>query len=291
MVALTLLYAPADRPDLVRKALLTEADAVVIDLEDAVAASAKDRARRMLPEALAGRPDKPVQIRVNAAGSAWVDADLNLVAGLPGDIAVRLPKAEDPAWIREVSNRLGGRRRLHLLIESARGVEAAYELASASGQVSSIGVGDEDLRSDLGLSDETGLQWARSRVVNAARAAGLPSPIMSVFASLTDMDGLTQSCRRGARLGFVGRAAIHPRQLPVIRAAFAPAGSEVAKAATIIRAVEEAAARGIGTVVLPGGEFLDAAMVERARKILGIHALSQVSPAPGYPATGANDRR
>src|ERR1700728_2352829 len=110
MVALTLLYAPADRPDLVRKALLTEADVVVIDLEDAVAASAKDGARRMLPGALAGPPDKPVQIRVNAAGSAWVDADLDLVAGLPGDITVRLPKAEDPAWIREVADRLGRRR-------------------------------------------------------------------------------------------------------------------------------------------------------------------------------------
>jgi citrate lyase subunit beta / citryl-CoA lyase len=269
MEALTLLYAPADRPDLVRKALRTDAaDVVAIDLEDAVAAGAKDGARQMLPGLLADRPDKPVQVRINAAGSAWVDADLDLLAGLPGDIAVRLPKAEDPTWIRQISDQLGSHRSLHLLIESACGVEAAYELATASEQVASIGIGDEDLRSDLGVPDETGLQWARSRVVNAARAAGLPSPMMSVFASLTDMEGLAQSCRRGARLGFVGRAAIHPRQLPVIRAAFAPSESEVAKATTIVQALEEAAARGVGTVVLPGGEFLDAAMVERARKIL-----------------------
>jgi citrate lyase subunit beta/citryl-CoA lyase len=266
--ALTLLYAPADRPDLVRKALLTDADVVVIDLEDAVTARAKDGARRVLPKLLADQPAKPVQVRVNAAGSAWVDADLDMLASLPGDVAARLPKAEDPSWIRQVSDRLGGSRGLHLLIESARGVEAAYELATASGQVASIGIGDEDLRSDLGVPDETGLQWARSRVVNAARAAGLPSPMMSVFASLTDMEGLEQSCRRGARLGFVGRAAIHPRQLPVIRAAFAPSDAEVAKALATVQALEEAAARGVGTVVLPGGEFLDAAMVERARKIL-----------------------
>ncbi|MBN9376116.1 MAG: CoA ester lyase [Cellulomonas sp.] len=269
-LVVTLLYAPADRPDLVAKALRSSADVVVLDLEDAVAPAHKAAARDTVRELVAGST-RPVQVRVNATATPWHDEDLTLVSSLRTDVGVRLPKVETSDDVVKVAARLPGRP-LHLLIESALGVENAFALATAASTVASVGLGEADLLSDMRCTAEEGLAFARSRIIVAARAAGLPSPTMSVYPHVRDRDGLRDSCLVGRRLGFCGRAAIHPGQLDVIRTAFAPAPDEVAHAQRVIDSVGAAGDAGVGVVLLADGTFLDIAMVEHARFILALVA-------------------
>lgn len=265
---LTALYVPGDRPDRVAKALTAGADIVIVDLEDAVAPTRKTEARSALAALLtAEAPDAPrVQVRLNVRGSAWHDDDLAAVAALPAAIDVRLPKVTSAADVEAVRAALPGRA-VHALIESALGVERAYEIASAG--VASLALGDADLRSQLGLGpgDEP-LSWIRSRLVTAAAAAGLPAPMMSVYADVRDLDGLAMSCAAGRILGMLGRTAIHPAQLPVIAAAFTPSAEQVERARQIVDRVGSALADDTGTVVLDDGTFLDVAMVDAARRVL-----------------------
>lgn len=263
---LTLLYVPADRPDRVAKALASSADVVVVDLEDAVAAGHKDAARESMLEALVG-VSRPVQVRVNALGSRWFAADVQAVRTLGSSVGIRVPKVSDPDGVRALA---AIRRPLHLLLETALGLERAYELATATPAVTTIGLGEADLRSELGVASEQGLTWARSRLVVAARAAGLPAPAMSVYPHVRDLDGLAASCALGRSLGMLGRAAIHPAQLPVIEKAFTPSPQQVERAREVVDRVGEATADGAGTVVLEDGTFLDVAMVEAARRTLAL---------------------
>lgn len=270
-VALTWLYVPGDRPDRVAKAFASEADVVVVDLEDAVApdhkVAARDGLADLLAELGAEHPGRDVQVRVNATGSPWAEADHAVVAALPALVGARLPKVVGAAHVRELAAAVGDRP-LHLLVESARGVEEAYDAARAHSRVVTLGLGEADLRSDLGVDDDDGLAWSRSRIVIAARAAGLAAPSMSVHPHVRDDEGLTRSCAVGRRLGFLGRAAIHPRQLPVIVAAFLPSEDELARAREVLAAVAGAQAMGQGTVLLQDGRFLDVAMVNNARRIV-----------------------
>jgi citrate lyase subunit beta/citryl-CoA lyase len=269
-VTLTALYVPGDRPVRWPKAVAAGADAVIVDLEDAVARSHKDQARASLAD-LPSVAGVALQVRVNGRASAWHAADVEAVSGLPGEVGVRLPKVESAHEIRALAARLGDRP-IHALIESALGVERAFEIAAAG--VASIGLGEADLRSQLGLArgpaGEPGLQWARSRIVNAAAAAGLPAPMMSVYADISDLEGLAASCAAGRALGFVGRAAIHPGQLATIESAFRPAPDEVERAREVLARIATAAADGVGTVVLDDGSFLDVAMVDSARRTLAL---------------------
>ncbi|WP_053205107.1 HpcH/HpaI aldolase/citrate lyase family protein [Jiangella muralis] len=268
-LVLTLLYVPADRPDRAAKALASAADVVILDLEDAVAPSAKDAARAGVGSLLTD--ERAVQVRVNAPGTPWGADDLAMVAGLPPSVGVRVPKVSSPADVAAV-RAVAGPRPVHVLLETAAGVEAAYAVASAPG-VASIGLGEADLASDLGVSGPDGLAWCRQRLVVAARAAGLPPPAMAVWADLRDDDGLAASCRAGRALGFVGRAAIHPKQLPVIEAGFRPSADEVERAAEVVAAVGAG-----GVAVLPGGRFVDVAMVAQARRVLALAA--RTTPLP-----------
>lgn len=266
---LTLLYVPADRPDRVAKALDSAADVVLVDLEDAVAPARKDEARanavRLLSEPLARR----VQVRINHASTPWHSADLEALAGLPVEVGARIPKVESEQEIHALAKALPGRE-LHPLIESALGVERALEIATASAQVASIGLGEADLRSDLGVTDDAGLAWARSRVVVAARAARLVPPVMSAYTNVRDLDGLAASCRAGRALGFRGRTAIHPAQLDTIRAAFLPSEQEVSRAREVLSRLDDATAAGVGAIALTDGTFLDVAMLEQARTVLAL---------------------
>jgi len=247
---LTWLYVPADRADRVEKAIASRAHAVIVDLEDGVALSAKAEARANLAELL-GRPrEKPIYVRVNA-GSA---ADLEAVAELELE-GVVVPKVERPA---DIPPRLP----VNALIESAAGLEAAYEIALHP-QVVGISLGEADLRSQTGAL-EAGLDWARGRLINAAVAAGLTRPPQSVYPAIRDLDGLAESCRHGRALGHLGRAAIHPDQLEVIEQAYLPTKEEVERA----RATIERLGEGVGR--LSGGDFVDAAMLGAAEQIVAI---------------------
>ncbi|SNT39228.1 citrate lyase subunit beta / citryl-CoA lyase [Asanoa hainanensis] len=262
---LTWLYVPGDRPERFAKAVASGADAVILDLEDAVVPGRKAYARSAVAEFLAVPSPVPVQVRV----SEEVELDLAAVAGLPGLGGLRLPKVESAGFVAAVAARVDVP--LHPLIESAVGLENAFAIASASA-VASLGLGEADLRSDLGVTDDEGLLWARGRVVVAARAAGLPPPAMAVYTDLADTDGLVASCARGRRLGFLGRAAIHPRQLPAIVAGFRPSPAEVDRATALLAAVAGAARQDSGTVVLPDGRFADRAMVAAAQRTVDLAA-------------------
>jgi citrate lyase subunit beta/citryl-CoA lyase len=165
-------------------------------------------------------------------------------------VMARLPARPDPY-------------RFHCLIESAAGVEAAYDTARGPAVVG-ISLGEADLRSETGALEE-GLDWARSRIVNAAVAAGLPRPPQSVYMRLRDDEGLARSCRRGRELGHLGRAAIHPEQLEIIEQAYLPTAEEVERARASVETLE---ADAVGT--LESGEFLDAAILGAARQVVAL---------------------
>ena len=261
---LTWLYVPADRPDRVEKAFASRAHAVIVDLEDGVAPAAKAEARSNLAALLGSPHEKPVYVRVNAG----VAADLDAVATLAID-GVIVPKVAVPDDVPPCAHRV------HCLIESAAGVEAAYEIARTPG-VAGISLGESDLRSETGALEE-GLDWARGRIVNAAVAARLPRPQQSVYPRLNDDEGLARSCRRGRELGHLGRAAIHPEQLAVIERAYLPTEEEAARARATVDRLETA----LGASTLAGGEFVDAAMLGAARQLVALADRYGTAPGDG----------
>ncbi|MFE6160645.1 HpcH/HpaI aldolase/citrate lyase family protein [Streptomyces sp. NPDC056486] len=267
---LTYLYAPGDRPSVVAKALLAGADAVIIDLEDAVGPDRKEYARAATAELLSEIPAVPVHVRVNALDGPLADADLRAIAHLPGVFGLRLPKVTCPADVVRVAERSapadGGAPALHALIESAVGLEHAFAIATAHPALHGLSIGEADLRADLGVRDDAGLDWSRARVVVAARAAGLAPPTQSVYTDIRDIAGLTASCAHGRSLGFLGRAAIHPRQLPAIERAYLPTPEEIDHAEQIVKAATTEA----GALALPDGTFVDKAVVEGARRVLDL---------------------
>jgi citrate lyase subunit beta/citryl-CoA lyase len=259
---LTWLYVPADRPDRVEKAIASAAHAVIVDLEDGVAPGGKDAARENIRSLLAEPRAKPVFVRVNAGDTADLDAVAELALA-----GIVVPKVAAPADVPTVGHPV------HCLIESAAGVEAAYDIALAPG-VAGISLGEADLRSETGAL-EAGLDWARSRIVNAAVAAGLPRPQQSVYPHVHDDQGLARSCDRGRELGHLGRAAIHPRQLPIIEQAYLPTEDEVERAQATVERLDAA---GAGT--LGGGEFVDAAMLGAAQQVVALAAAYGTSQRP-----------
>ncbi len=268
------LYAPADRPERFEKALDAGADAVIVDLEDAVAPSRKASARASLTEfaeawASRGAAAPAVQVRVNARGARTHDEDVAAVADLPAVFGIRLPKTQSADDVAAVRAAAPGRE-IHALLESALAIERAFEITQAG--VASVAVGEADLRAEIGVpagrEGEPGLAWSRARVVNAVAAAGLPLPLMAVWADVADLEGLEASCRVGRALGYAGRTAIHPRQIEVIRRVFTPDADEVERARRIVERVRTAAADGTGAFVLDDGTFIDIAMVKAAQRTL-----------------------
>jgi citrate lyase subunit beta/citryl-CoA lyase len=241
----------------VAKALASGAHAVIVDLEDAVAPAEKEAARSGLAGLFTEEPPVRVHIRVNALGTAWAAADLDVVRGLPVH-GVVLPKTES-AELPDV-----GDLALHCLIETPLGVERAFEIASHP-RVAGVSLGEADLRVHTGAG-ETGLDWARSRLINAACAAGLQRPYQSVYFEIGDVDGLARSCAHGRELGFLGRAAIHPTQLPVIEQAYLPTVAEVAQARRIV----SAAADRVHAAFALDGRLVDAPVVATAEQTVAL---------------------
>ena len=272
-----LLFVPAVRPDRFPKALATGADAVCIDLEDGVAPGAKETAREQALALLAGRGPSAaeVSLRINDAKTALGRTDLAaLVESDARPDALMLPKVAGADEIRAVDAALargGGALPLIVQIETAAGLLAAAEIAAASPHVSAVFFGAIDLSADLGCAVEwEALLYARSRVVLAAGAAGvaaLDSPFMDVPA----LDALAEETGRVRRLGFSGKAAIHPTQVPVIQKAFAPSAAETAWARKIVAEYE----RQQGGVLLVEGQLIELPVVRSARRTLRIAELHE----------------
>lgn len=264
------LYVPGYDERRIEKALASESDAVVLDLEDAVAPNRKEEARETVVQVLKSEPEKPVFVRVNAVGTELAAADIDAVVGrhLAG---LRLPKIEYVESVRLVAETLEELRSeagIQCLIESALGLELAFEIANSHVRVTGISLGEADLAADLGVSGEAGLLYARSRIVTAARAAGLPHPVQSVYTNVRDLDGLRRSTEEGKRLGFVGRSTIHPSQVSVVNEVFTPTEEEVTEAQELVDRLDSGATSGAW--VLGDGRFVDRAVVESARLTLAL---------------------
>lgn len=255
---------------MVRKAGTRGADVLVLDLEDGVHPDLKDRAReqaaRWLAEVDFGGAE--VLLRVNPPSSPWGPRDLEMAAAVrpPGLV---LPKAEDPAEIDAVDERLDRRVPLFLLIESAAGILAAPALARASPRLVGLLFGAADYRESLRAApdpDEQELMFARSQLLHAARAAGVEVFDTPWFA-YTDAAGLERSALRVRRLGFDGKTAIHPAQVGIINEVFSPTPAEIARARRVVAALEEAMRQG-RTVATLDGEMLEALHLKAARRTL-----------------------
>ena len=266
------LYVPGSTPRRIENALASEADAVVLDLEDAVAPNRKEEARETVAGFLRSGDEKPIFVRVNVPGSALAEQDIEAVAE-PNLAGLRLPKTESAEAVRRVAKRLedlGCEAGIQCLIESALGLELVFEIARAHERVVGMSLGEADLAADLGVCDDVGLLYARSRLVVATRAAGLPGPVQSVYTNVRDEEGLRRSTEEGKNQGFVGRSAIHPNQLSTINEVFTPTESEVAEAEDLLAQLEESAGAGTGALALEDGRFVDEAVVGSARLTLAL---------------------
>lgn len=261
------LFVPGDRPERYAKALAAGADAVIIDLEDAVAPAAKDAARASLRAWLA--PGQAVLVRVNSADTPWFAEDVKL-AGLPNVAGIVLPKAEQPDDIARLMQ--AGARSVLPLIESALGFHHALELARQPG-VERLLFGSIDFSVDLGMTEDIEtLQYFRSQLVLVSRLAGVLPPVDGVTTTLDDIDRITEDTRRARRHGFGGKLCIHPRQVAPVNDAFAPSAEEAAWAARVLQAVENTD----GAAVALDGKMVDRpvmlqaqAIVEEMRRRLG----------------------
>jgi citrate lyase subunit beta/citryl-CoA lyase len=266
------LYVPGSEERMIAKALDSEADAVVLDLEDAVAPGRKAEARMMTSEVLQSATARPVFVRINALDTEIAREDVEAIC-TPHLAGIRVPKAESADALRRLARELDRRgcpAGIQCLIESALGVELAFDLARACDRIVGLGIGEADLKADLGVREEGGLAYARSRVVVAARAAKLPAPVQSVYANVRDPEGLRESTEAGKRLGFVGRSAIHPSQVGTINEVFTPTEEEIAEARKLVERLEDATSAGQGTLVLEDGRFVDLAVAESARVTLAL---------------------
>lgn len=260
MSATTALYVPGDRPDRFDKAVAAGPDLVILDLEDAVAPAAKEVALGAVTAWLRGRDGAEgpgVQVRVNRGA----DAEVAALVATGAAFGLRLPKVESADELDRVAALAPGTP-VTALVESALGLERAFALASHPA-VTALGAGESDLAAELGTRDEAVLDHLRVRLLVAARAAGLPAPMLAAYPGIRDLDGLRADTERGRRLGWHGRSAIHPAQLPVIREVFRPRDDETAWARAVLAALETD-----GVATLPDGQMVDAAMAVRARAIL-----------------------
>ncbi|WP_181763627.1 HpcH/HpaI aldolase/citrate lyase family protein [Streptomyces albidus (ex Kaewkla and Franco 2022)] len=261
------LYVPATRPDLLEKAMRGDADAVVLDLEDSVPAQRKNEARDRAVEAARRTWPKPLWIRINQVQLPDGAADLAVLGDVPVQ-GLRLPKCESPEQIATVLRHLDAP--LHLLIETALGVERAYELATAAPQVTLLSLGEADLGADLRVRTGEALDWARDRIVNAARAAGLAPPVQSVWTDVADLDGLATSTGRARERGYHGRSVVHPRQVAPVNAAFTPEQAEVDSARRLVDSLQQAQAGEAGSAAWldDDGRLIDPAVVAQAYWVL-----------------------
>ncbi|WP_227980018.1 HpcH/HpaI aldolase/citrate lyase family protein [Nocardia spumae] len=270
------LYVPGHRHDRIGKALDSGADAVVIDLEDAVPVTAKDRALANALDAVrTAPPGREIWLRLNVIGSEWLDNELAaLDAAAVAPAGVRLPKADEPEAVSAAVDRLSCD--VHAIIESAAGLLAAPRIAQCHPRVTGIALGEADLAADLRV-EASGLAWARGWIVAAARAAGLTSPVQSVWTAVDDLAGLADTSRAGLAQGFFGRSVVHPKQIDIVHDAYTPSADAQRRARRIVDRAAESLAAGESAVLDDDGRFIDPAVVANARLVLDRAAATAAS--------------
>ena len=271
------LYLPGNTPSMMINAGIHKPDGIILDLEDSVAPVKKAEAQLLVRNALCQVDFYGAErmVRINQLPAGLEDLDYIVPHHLH---LVLIPKCESGDQVKEVDDRIrailkeqGQKREVHLMpiVESALGVERAFEIATASERVVAMAIGLEDYTADLGVARTAGGEeslYARTRMVNACKAAGI-QPIDSVYSDVADMEGLKANVERSRSLGFEGMGCIHPRQVPVIREGFTPTAREIQKAKRIIKAFEEAESKGLGVISI-GTKMIDLPVVKRAQRTM-----------------------
>jgi len=273
------LYLPGNTPSLMINAGIHHPDGVILDLEDAVAIDKKYEASFVVRNALRNLDFYGAErmVRINQIPRGLDDLDYII----PHNVHLLLvPKCESADQIKVLNQKIDELKAKHNInydiwlmpiIESALGVIKAYVIATAAKNVVSLAIGLEDYTADLGVKrtlEGNESFFARTQLVNACRAAGI-QPIDSVFSDVADMEGLRENVKRSKSLGFDGMGCIHPRQIKVIHESFAPEQDEIEKAKKIVRAFDEATAKGLGVVSL-GTKMIDPPVVKRAEKTINL---------------------
>ena len=286
----TALFAPGSKERVMTKALESGADAVILDLEDSVPTDSKREARQLVAKAIdAAAPRRPaIYVRINAASAGMLDDDI-AAAVRPGLDAILLAKAETIEDVQSTAaaiERRESQQRMNpgavgviLMIESALGVHSCFSLIKASPRVGATCFGsarDGDLQTDLGCAwsiEGTELLYARAKVLLDTRAAGSHiHPLDGVFSDLSDESGLIADTRLSARLGYIGRTVIHPKQIAPVKRGYAVPEAEVSYYERV--ATEFAAAEKAGTAaIVVDGKLVDYAMAQRARRVLELAKL------------------
>jgi citrate lyase subunit beta/citryl-CoA lyase len=291
------LYLPGNEPKFMLNAGLHHPDGVILDLEDSVAPPEKDAARAIVRNALRVVDFCGCErmVRINQVPAGLEDLDWIV----PHNVhVVLIPKCESAEQVKAVDERVEKVRKdrdakapvlLMPIVESALGCVKAYEIAKASPNVVALTIGLEDYTADLGTQrTNEGREsfWARSVVVNAARAAGV-QPIDTVFSDVADMDGLLASVLEAKALGFDGKGCIHPRQIEVIHRGFTPSAAEIEKAKKIVVAFEDAGKKGLSVVSL-GSKMIDPPVVKRAQRTVELAVAAGALAANWREGGGGN---
>lgn len=281
------IYLPGNRPRMIQKGPGLGADAVILDLEDSVSPEQKDAARFLVAGAIKSIDFgfSEVMVRINPIRhGGLIDLEAILPAG-PDSIVV--PKCESEADVQiveEAIKKIRSDKQITILpmIETAKGILNAYEIASASPLVDAITFGGEDFTQDIGATrtkEGKEIFWGRSLLVIAAKAAGVQA-LDTVFSDVKDDDGLRRDTLEIKGLGFDGRAAIHPAQIDIIHECFTPTEKEMQHAANVLYAAQIARSEGSGVAVVRG-KMIDKPIIERAKKMLAFAQRLQVTiPAP-----------
>jgi citrate lyase subunit beta/citryl-CoA lyase len=275
----SVLYMPGTNSRALDKARNLAADALIFDLEDAVAPDGKATARSMVASAVAtgGYGERELLLRVNALDTPWGEEDLAAAARIPID-GVVLPKVESAETVRKaeailVANGAGAGVAIWCMMETPLGILRAADIAAASQRLGGLVMGTSDLTNDLHARHTPGrlpMLTSLGFCLLAARAFGL-AILDGVHLDLADDDGFAESCRQGRELGFDGKTLIHPKTIAAANAAFAPSAEEVAGSRRIIAAYETAKEDGAG-VVLVDGKLIENLHVENARRLLALAA-------------------
>lgn len=276
----SMLFIPGNTPNLLMNGDVLGADSIIMDLEDAVSPAEKDSARILVRNILKSFDLSGIEviIRINPVDSAYCRADLEEIVPCRPDL-IMLPKsstADDvktlSAMLNELEYKSGiehGSIRIMPLIETALGVENAFEIARADSRVAAIFLGAEDLTADLRCKrtkEGSEILYARQRLITAARAAGV-DVYDTPFTDVNDTEGLEKDAAFAKALGFTGKAAISPRHVDGINAAFSPTREEINYAHAVMETIERAKQEGKGVVSLRG-KMIDAPIVERAKQVL-----------------------
>jgi citrate lyase subunit beta / citryl-CoA lyase len=273
------LFAPGNHTRRVEKALSLDADAVILDLEDAVSIAEKAATRNLVAAALEHRRQGLLYVRVNAVDTEFCYWDIVAVLrpGLDGIILPKVESAAELATIEWLLAQLERDRGLPIgdidlipIIETARGIEQIGAILAAATRVRRIAFGAGDFTRDVNMAwsrSETELAHARAVIVTASRATGIDAPLDTVWVDLTDKEGLEASARTALRYGFQGKMCIHPGQFEVVNRVFTPSNAEIAFAERVIAAFAKAEAEGSAAIQLDG-KFIDYPIVYRAQRVL-----------------------